>query len=1343
MIRRFTASILALVMLLCALPLSVGALEIAEADKPSQPYLDCPVYNPEEDRIYYKDEYVWVKGQYPEELSEEDVEEGCEWTALGIKRCGDGLLQHTHVGNCQQYVEDLQGNVSWEYICGFAPEYNHKHNNISGCMGWKAYYLYQVTSNESESGGSESEDNEPPAPVVNDGYNEASGSMYFEVHCVNAKGEPLPYVSFGIATAKTDDQGRVQYTADGTPLMDEGIVSKTTNSEGKLRFNSLEKFLQNKYQPWILYQDASEFITDEETGKVGRYYNQYYSCDTFYSISGGLKFSVAKESKLEKETPVVAPGYANGVLTYVNERIRGQLDINVKFMDENGNSISGSSCEVTIKSEKAQDGYPKTMIFPLSQSTRNDSWGDSLYDLQPGKYTVESNEPAEIDGYGYVETTYELLVKEKNTEVWKESNTADLGADFTLGIFRITHHYERGISTDRISIRTVDEDNVGRSGASYELYDPMHGETYLFTDSDAEFTLVAQDVSGIPEDGETVTLLLTQKNPPKYHTVAEESYEIDVTKEDGRITMALRDENGDNCAVDGLQTAVFVSRKGDQSNTVIVKAVESEKAENGALPGGTYTVYENGEKVGQYELREETSLRMDDFDFASRAEPGKTHVFELEQRFAPTGYKKSDDVYTVTVTKENGKPKVQLAKIEQDQTLMTRIARAIGIGGVEIGEYGEQIAVFENEKAPSNIIAMESYDAEGSSVLQAKYKLSLPSSGRVIDDNITGSLDMSAYYGYLREGEQLEFRLEQSWVQDGYEPSQNRFRITVVEEGDNAYPEITEENGDGSNVESGPEAQIVKFQNKKKLGTTKISLFLADNVVEWPEDGAEDTQYLDDLKNRAYEYVLEWSYDGSGGEEARMVKPNERVEFEKELPLGAEYKIRPGKNFEDAIKTGLTGKSEGVVTEMQLYKVTNVTATHTYKIVAGNYAPELQLIKVDAADPQKVLPGATFALRGPDGKAFMQVTSDANGIIDISEALAEPAVHVMLETEAPAGYEKLSDYVEIRIAYDYTPATVDGEKVFVQNLNATATHPDAVEEIDGKYYIKNKLRPGDAKIHLTMDVQNPSWGKGTKTDTSYLKNEYSFLLSWQDANGKKQTEVLSLSTKNGKNQGTFKTSIPVGTEYKIAPIGDNIIYNAIFTGNGIAQSGTGTVNSSEDVNVVAALQHNFVAGKYKPEVYMLKVNAKNFNRTLAGAKFSLKDETGVILKTYLTQKDGAIELVDVLDDYPTSYTLTEIAAPEEYVKLKKAISIDLEYEYVPRRGTDGKITATQNLVARVHHDNVEQGSDGWYYIKNSHTSDIPQTGDAFNPVFWTGLLTISAAGIAVLLTTTRRRRKVR
>ena len=179
------------------------------------------------------------------------------------------------------------------------------------------------------------------------------------------------------------------------------------------------------------------------------------------------------------------------------------------------------------------------------------------------------------------------------------------------------------------------------------------------------------------------------------------------------------------------------------------------------------------------------------------------------------------------------------------------------------------------------------------------------------------------------------------------------------------------------------------------------------------------------------------------------------------------------------------------------------------------------------------------------------------------------------------------------------------------------------------------------------------------------------------------------------------------------------------------------------MNVVAALQHNFVAGKYKPEVYMLKVNAKNFNRTLAGAKFSLKDETGVILKTYLTQKDGAIELVDVLDDYPTSYTLTEIAAPEEYVKLKKAISIDLEYEYVPRRGTDGKITATQNLVARVHHDNVEQRSDGWYYIKNSHTSDIPQTGDAFNPVFWTGLLTISAAGIAVLLTTTRRRRKVR
>ncbi|MBQ6718915.1 MAG: hypothetical protein IJN20_01010 [Oscillospiraceae bacterium] len=1356
MTRRIAAAALALIMLLCAFPVNAKAYEVADIDKPAQPYMSCPVY--EENRTYYEGEYVWVLGSRTKPSADSLVDKAkYQWKKYGmIRRCSEGLLEHVHDEDCN--------DENFEMICGFAQE--HIHDTASGCMGWDAYYLHRVVINENykpenpENPDTPENPDDPDTPDtpdgpefnIDDGFDEATGEMYFEILCVNAKGEPLPYVSFGIATAQTDAYGNIKYDSEGTPLMNSngGVAIKTTNKEGRLRFNALEKHLgAGKFQPWILYQDAAAFIKSPNTNVTGPYYNQYFCCDAYWSMPSGLKFVLAKETIRDKETPVIQPGYANGVLTYVNERVRCLLDINVKFVDEDGNSIAPSSCTVTLTPNKTVEGYPKEIAFPLEQSSRNDSWGDSFYNLPAARYTVESDEPAAISGYSYLNTTYELLVKEKDEatgewkDTWKETDFADLGTDLEVGIFRITHHYEQGIVTNRIRVRTVDEDGTGRSGATYQLYDPYSGSGLVaeFTDTDPEFYIIDQDVSHAVQEGETKTLMLMQTEEPTYHIAADEMFEIDVTKTNGVVSMILRDENGDDGAVEGIQTATFVSKKSDQSNTVIVRAVEAteENASGAELTGGQYTVYENDEAYESYDLSEATELRLE--EFADLAKSGESRVFELKQTSAPKGYFPSEETYTITVTMEGGKPKVTLAKAEENPGLWKNVARALGLSQDARGDYGEQIAQFHNEKAPGNRIVMKAFDKDQPDAeLEAEYTLSLLGSDQVIADNLKGSLDMTAYG---RNEETIRYSLKQSTVQDGYDLTEQEFHITVTKRGGNVYTEVTEVNGDGSNIASTAEEQVLSFRNQKKPGVAKISITMAENEIQWPQDAVVDNDFVEQLQDTSYTFLLKWSHNGAENETELSVKPGSMAVFEAELPQGANYEVTAVLGTTPDHTTKLSSKYSGEVSENQLEKTTNVTATNTYKIAAGNYVPQLNLVKADAADVNKVLPGATFDLRGPDGNAFLTVVSDANGVIDISQSLQEPAVHVMVETDAPAGYTKLEEPLMIRIGYDYTPEVIGEETVLVQDLKATATHPDALEQINGTYYIKNEKEQGDALIHLTLDMQEPNWGKARKTDTGYLKDAYHFALSWQNADGKKQTDVVSLSPQVGKNQATFKLRVPLDVEYTIRSIGEDIIYNTTFSGDDIASNGTGKLTSAAGANITASVKHNFVAGKYKPDLYMVKVNARNLQRTLAGAKFSLKDETGIILKTYLTQKDGTIEILnDVLDNYPTSYTLTEIAAPEEYVKLKKPIDIVLEYEYVPSKGADGTITATQNLVANVYHESVEKGADGWYYIKNAHTSDIPQTGDLFDPVLWIGLLAVSAAGLAAVAVCRKKKRKV-
>ena len=180
-----------------------------------------------------------------------------------------------------------------------------------------------------------------------------------------------------------------------------------------------------------------------------------------------------------------------------------------------------------------------------------------------------------------------------------------------------------------------------------------------------------------------------------------------------------------------------------------------------------------------------------------------------------------------------------------------------------------------------------------------------------------------------------------------------------------------------------------------------------------------------------------------------------------------------------------------------------------------------------------------------------------------------------------------------------------------------------------------------------------------------------------------------------------------------------------------------------NINLSAEIKYVMAMGDFSPSLHMVKVYARDTSKTLAGAKFPLKDEDADALETYKTGKDGILEITfGMLEDYPATYTLKENKAPDDYLKLKSVIHINLGYKYtVENEG--GSVVVYQDLVATADHPDVTLGRDGWYYIKNTHKNDNPKTGDSFNAAAWMGALLVSGAALSYVLMTEAKKRGVR
>ncbi|MGH0540796.1 MSCRAMM family protein [Bacillus cereus] len=263
---------------------------------------------------------------------------------------------------------------------------------------------------------------------------------------------------------------------------------------------------------------------------------------------------------------------------------------------------------------------------------------------------------------------------------------------------------------------------------------------------------------------------------------------------------------------------------------------------------------------------------------------------------------------------------------------------------------------------------------------------------------------------------------------------------------------------------------------------------------------------------------------------------------------------------------------------------------------------QFEIVKVDASDETKLLPGAEFKVY-KDGKQIDTLRTDETGKV-ISKKL-EPGKYTLKETKAPEGYKLLKEEIEV---------TVEENKVV-------------------PVIVKNVKELGSLQV-VKKDAESKNVLKGAEFR---LKNE-----NGQIVGGAKTT--------NKDGVVTFENLVPgkYTLEETKAPEG----YKAIEV--------------TVEVNVVAnkVAKREVLNEKMKEEITgqleITKVDANDTGKTLAGAVFEIWKD-GSKIDTLTTNKNGKA-ISKKLE--PGDYILKEVHAPEGYKLSDKETKFKISNEKV-------------------------------------------------------------------------------
>lgn len=742
--------------------------------------------------------------------------------------------------------------------------------------------------------------------------------------------------------------------------------------------------------------------------------------------------------------------------------------------------------------------------YTLTLSADNE-WTRIQRQLPIGEYLIHEN-MASVHGYTWNmnDVDYGAL----NTEVYNDitSGVFYITADAADIAVTVTNTYEKWNSAD-FSIYKIDPSGTQLQGATFQLYSDESCTTKVtdpgITTSAVSgrngyawfsgYTVPADDADGV------VTYYLRETLAPAGHYLSDTVYRVDikaVTDDAGTTTyepkISVKDngqwvESGDFSSTSDRLTVV---------NTPVKGQITITKRMNGApihLTSVTFYVSGPNGYAKTVELTRSgnwtatlTDLSLGEYTIIEQKAdaPG----YDLVTTYQVDGIETTDKATVVLRETNPGQTERSTVFVGEAEITNTYTRREIVIENPtsltvkKVGENGQPLA--------GAVFTMDRLDADGSAVI-ASISFTTGEDGIVIFDLLTGFVDET---GSIMEGKYI---LSETKAPDGYEKTNATWTITVKED-DGELRVVLNENTNifesfwdwiVGNVSPGTwEDDVLTVTNAKKVGTLTVTKQVTD-----PEGFYTDAEYA---------FTLDSSEDAF--DKTFTLKAGETYTLEN-IPWGTAYTLT-----EDTTGAAFTGTVSDPGDGLIWAEVTNITVTNTYAYTFHN--EPLALVKVDAEDNTKVIPGAGFTLFADESletRVGDEVFSDENGCLALPIEAA--GTYYLAETTAPAGYYAnpnvyvvtAEEKVAVRNAGTSDALTEIQMHIRIDGLTGTTAN-----EIDYTYNIENTaVKPVEVsvtKIWYGADVEHPDsvnvtlFRDGEAYATAVLSAENDWSHTWTD-----------------------------------------------------------------------------------------------------------------------------------------------------------------------------------------------------------------------------------------------------
>ena len=690
-------------------------------------------------------------------------------------------------------------------------------------------------------------------------------------------------------------------------------------------------------------------------------------------------------------------------------------------------------------------------------------WETSLSELALGEYLIHESF-ASVHGYTWSAVTYgDLQTTVYNgiiSGVFKIEN--ETAIDLTL-----TNTYAEWTAAD-FYIKKVDERGNALAGAVFTLSSDEAGSNVVMTKTTGADGYAYFSGFTVPEGQTSVTYYLRETKAPDGYYLSNQVYQVLITAvtADGKtsyepqITLVAGRNSGFDISTD-LLTVVNEPVLGE---ITVVKAFT-----DGIIPDGlTGTTVKIDGPNGYTRTEELNNANNWSTKFENLA-LGTYTVSELDASVPGYTWTVAYSSNTVTLAEAAPGRTAPDTKISGSVTVTNTYSRndvyyevPTSLTVKKVGQNGETLA--------GAVFRLDRLDKNGKDVIDS-VSFTTGADGTVVFDLLFGFVDEE---GNITEGKYI---ISEVKAPDGYKATTATWTVTIREDNGevrvvlNENQNVFENFWDWivGNVGPGTWADgVLTVTNEKKVGSLNITKKVVD-----PEGLYTDA---------VYSFTLDCSDDAF--DKTFTLKADESIDIQ-DIPWGTTYTLT--ENTAGAAFTGaITDEGNGRIWGDE----NRILVTNTYRYTDHNNG--LNLVKVDADDTARVIPGAGFTLYGDEAlktELGSEVFSDTNGALNLPIEAA--GTYFLVETTTPEGYHPnnmvyvvtAEEKVEVRNAgtadalterqmhiriAELTGAT-DNQIDYVYSIENTAIKPltVSVEKVwdDGGYH----ARPDDVEVTLYRD----------------------------------------------------------------------------------------------------------------------------------------------------------------------------------------------------------------------------------------------------------------------------------